>query len=216
MVPYSEADDIITYLSLKNKEEYDCVIISNDRDYLQLIQPGIMVYRWKTKKLYDEKTFEDEFNIRVENYIFRKVLLGDTSDKVEGVTGIGEKTFKRLEPLLRERVYNDIREFTSLLETLDHSEFKTKESNSFKKALLQIDKMDLSYKIMKLDENCLLPEQVEILQNQIAEQENKILSRLSLKIKIKKNPFQKLYNGFNDDKWIQPFIFLKPGVKIKI
>src|ERR1035437_8133627 len=57
MVPFGEADDVISYLALKNKNEFENIIISNDKDYLQLIQDGIMVYRWKAKKLYSTKEF---------------------------------------------------------------------------------------------------------------------------------------------------------------
>ncbi|MEO6305060.1 MAG: hypothetical protein ABIP51_18020 [Bacteroidia bacterium] len=217
MVPYCEADDVISYLALKNKDEKECIIVSNDKDYLQLIQPGIMVYRWKTKKLYDNKTFLDEFKIPAENYIFQKIMLGDTGDKVPGVTGVGEKTFEKLEGLLTEMICKDMSEFTLLLEhILNDAEtvLKTKEKNAFRNSLIQKDKMDLGYSIMKLDETCMIDEQIEILKLQVDEQENKGFSRLSCKLKMSKNCFNKLYNGFNDDKWLQPFMFVKAGIKI--
>ena len=214
MIPYCEADDAISYLALKNKDEKECIVVSNDKDYLQLIQEGIMVYRWKVKKLYDSKTFLDEFKIPTENYIYQKIMLGDVGDKVPGVTGVGEKTFKKLEKPLTEKICKDMSEFITMLETMDYSECNTKETNAFKKALTQTEKMNLAYSIMKLDESCMIKEQIEILEMQINEQENKGFSRLSCKLKMQKNCFNKLYNGFNDDKWLQPFMFLKSGVKI--
>jgi 5'-3' exonuclease len=214
MIPYCEADDAISYLALENKEEADCIIISNDRDYMQLIQSGIMVYRWKAKKLYDSAELEKEFGIKAENFIFRKIMLGDVSDKVEGVTGIGEKTFKRLEKPLTEIVCKDMSDFQELLENMDYSECNTKERNAIKKSLEQKEKMQLAYKIMKLDENCMMTEQRELLKMQIAEQKNKGFSRLSAKLKMQSNFFNKLYNGFNDDKWLQPFAFVRAGVDI--
>lgn len=214
MIPYCEADDAITYLALKNKEKFECIIVSNDKDYLQLIQPGIMVYRWKTKKLYDEASFLSEHKILTQNYIFKKIMLGDTGDKVPGVKGIGEKTFVRLEQLLAESVYKDIDDFMRMLEGMDKTLLNTKETNAINKALEQKNEMDLGYSMMKLNEDCMLPEQVELLEMQIEEQKNKGLSRLSLKIKMKANVFNKLYNGFNDDNWIQSFVFLRAGVEI--
>lgn len=214
MVPYCEADDAITYLALKNKEKFECIIVSNDKDYLQLIQPGIMVYRWKTKKLYDEASFLSEYKILPQNYIFKKIMLGDTGDKVPGVKGIGEKTFVKLEQLLTESIYTDINDFMRMLEGMDKTALNTKETNAINKALDQKVEMDLGYSMMKLNEDCMLPEQIELLEMQIAEQKNKGLSRLSLKIKMKANVFNKLYNGFNDDNWIQSFVFLRAGVEI--
>lgn len=215
MIPYSEADDVITYLALKNKEDFDCIIISNDKDYLQLVQPGVMVYRWKTKILYDEDKFLSEFKIPPSNYIFQKIMLGDTGDKVEGVTGVGEKTFVKLHEPLNERTFSDISDFTEMLEKMDYSKCNTKETNAFKKSLTQKDKMELCYSIMKLNEKCMLQEQVELLKMQLEEQELKGLSRMSVMMKMRTNFFNKLYNGFQEDKWIQPFAFVKSGVKIK-
>ena len=214
MIPYCEADDAITYLALKNKEKFECIIVSNDKDYLQLIQPGIMVYRWKTKKLYDEASFLSEHKILPQNYIFKKIMLGDTGDKVPGVKGIGEKTFVKLEQLLTESIYKDIDDFMRMLEGMDKTALNTKETNAINKALEQKNEMDLGYSMMKLNEDCMLPEQVELLEMQVEEQKNKGLSRLSLKIKMKANVFNKLYNGFNDDNWIQSFVFLRAGVEI--
>lgn len=214
MIPYCEADDAITYLALKNKEKFECIIVSNDKDYLQLIQPGIMVYRWKAKKLYDEASFLSEHKILPQNYIFKKIMLGDTGDKVPGVKGIGEKTFVKLEQLLTESIYTDINDFMRMLEGMDKTALNTKETNAINKALEQKNEMDLGYSMMKLNEDCMLPEQVELLEMQVEEQKNKGLSRLSLKIKMKANVFNKLYNGFNDDNWIQSFVFLRAGVEI--
>lgn len=214
MLPYAEADDVISHLALTNKGKYECVIVSNDKDYLQLVQEDVMVYRWKTKKLYDIDAFQKEFKLLPSNYIFQKIMLGDTGDKVPGITGVGEKTFVRLQEPLSERPFADIDDFRTIFETIDYSAFKTRETNSLKKALEQKEEMDLGYKLMKLGNDGLLDEQKELLEMQLAEQEDKSLSRLSLKVKMGKNCFNKLYNGFNDDKWIQPFLFLKKGIKI--
>jgi 5'-3' exonuclease len=141
-------------------------------------------------------------------------MLGDTGDKVPGVKGVGDKTFTKLEEPLSNNVLTNMSEFTTMLESMDYSELNTRETNAFKNCLEQKDKMDLAYSIMKLDENCMLEEQRDILKLQIDEQENKGFSRLSCKIKMQKNFFNKLYPGFNDDKWLQPFVFVKAGIKI--
>ena len=216
MVPYCEADDVISYLALKNKDEFDNVIISNDRDYLQLIQKGIMVYRWKAKILYDQTKFSEEFGIKTENYIFRKIIMGDTSDLIEGVRGIGEKTFERLKPMLSENIYPELQDFFKMLDEFDYKDCATREKNAIKNTITQRDKMLLSYRLMKLDTDCVLPHHVDMIKLQVEDQKTKVLKKLSAKLQIQKDSFNKLYNGFNDERWLQPFFFLKSTAEIKI
>lgn len=217
-VPYCEADDMIAYLALKNKNEYDNIIISNDRDYLQLVQEGIMVYRWRMKKLYDEQAIIDEFKILPKHFIFRKVLLGDASDLIEGIDGIGKKTFENLSSVFLDEKNNfeDIGQLVEFFEHLNTDEYKTREKNAIKKILQpdNLSKMLVLYQIMKLDEDCMKLNQREILRTQIIEQEDKVFSRLSAKLKMQRTCFNKLYNGFNDEKWLQPFAFLRSGIKV--
>jgi|GEM_PF-2097801 len=216
MVPYCEADDIISYLTLKNKEDYENIIISNDRDYMQLIQEGIMVYRWKAKILYDQQKFTEEFGIKSENFIYRKIIMGDISDVIEGVKGIGEKTFERLKPILNENVYPQLQDFFEAIEKFDYKDCATREKNAIMNAMAQRDKMILSYRLMKLDTDCVLPHHIEMIKLQIEEQKTKVLKKLSAKLKVQKDSFNKLYNGFNDERWLQPFFFLKSTAEIKI
>lgn len=215
MCPYAEADDIIAYLALKNQEEFDIVIVSNDKDYLQLVNKNISVWRWSEKKLYQEKEIEQIFKILSKNFIFRKIALGDVGDNVAGLKGIGSETFKCLEPSLLSNEYNDIQEFLELLKTLNLEGFKTREKNAIKKALLMENEMNLAYSLMKLDENCIFPEQREVLKMQIEEQMGKKLSYMQAKVKMFKSQFGKLHKGFNDDIWLNTFKFILANVEIK-
>lgn len=217
MVPYGEADDLIAYLALKNKDDFENIIISNDKDYLQLVQPGISVYRWKIKKLYNVDSFSEEMKILASNYIFQRILFGDTSDFIKGVKGVGKKTFERLQPGLLEKDYgNNIEGFVDFLKTMDLSHCNTRERNAIQKITTDenIEKMIMSFKLMKLNEECMLEEQVELMKLQIDEQLEKGLQGMAARVKMKRNYFNKLYNGFNEDKWIHPFIFVKPGVEV--
>lgn len=93
-----EADDLIGTLSKK----YDCekVILSGDRDVLQLIDPTCEV--WLTKKgiteilKVNEKVLKQEFSVSPEEVIDLKALMGDSSDNIPGVSGIGPKTATKL------------------------------------------------------------------------------------------------------------------------
>lgn len=218
IIPYCEADDIITYLALENKDNFENIIVSNDKDYLQLIQPGISVYRWKEKRYYGTKEFVETMKILPNNYIFKKILLGDTSDVIQGVKGIGKKTFEVFyEPLSKTDFGDKIENFIEFLKTFDLSNCNTRERNAISKILTDenIEKMILSYKLMRLDRTCMMDEQIEILQLQLEQQMNRRLAQMIIRVKMSKSYFNRMYNGFNEDKWLQPFAFVRPQVEIK-
>ena len=95
-----EADDIIGTLSKKVLEhpDFDATIISSDKDLLQLINKEVDVKLLKTKGFirYNEETFFNEYGIKPIKMIDLKALMGDPSDNVPGVKGIGEKTALKL------------------------------------------------------------------------------------------------------------------------
>ena len=95
-----EADDIIGTLAeyCNNDPNFIGTIISSDKDLLQLISNDIDIKLLKQKDYirYNEKTFTDEYKIKPINIIDLKALMGDSSDNIPGVKGIGEKTALKL------------------------------------------------------------------------------------------------------------------------
>ena len=95
-----EADDIIgTYCDLIEKNDnFIGTIVSSDKDLLQLISNQIDVKLLKQKDYIkmDEKTFKETYGIDPINMIDLKGLMGDSSDNIPGVKGIGEKTALKL------------------------------------------------------------------------------------------------------------------------
>ena len=95
-----EADDIIgTFANMiTNSDNYEGIIISSDRDLLQLINNKIKVKLLKNKDyiMMDENTFLDMYGIEPNKIIDLKGLEGDSSDNIPGVKGIGEKTALKL------------------------------------------------------------------------------------------------------------------------
>ena len=96
-----EADDILGTLSVKGAQEgMDVLIVTGDRDALQLVCENIRVLF--TRKgmtdllLYDEKLFLEEYGFPPQRLIDMKGLMGDASDNIPGVPGIGPKTAKKL------------------------------------------------------------------------------------------------------------------------
>ena len=95
-----EADDIIGTLSSMAHidPDFDCEIVSSDKDLLQLIEDDVVVRSPKNNDyiIYDRNTFKDTYEVEPIRMIDLKALMGDTSDNIPGVAGIGEKTAIRL------------------------------------------------------------------------------------------------------------------------
>lgn len=90
-----EADDIIGTISLwcEKDPEYEALIVSSDKDLLQLISDETVVKLLKTKDYIwmDKKTFNNTYGFDPIHMIDLKALMGDASDNIPGVKGIGEK-----------------------------------------------------------------------------------------------------------------------------
>ena len=113
-----EADDIIgTFARMADEDKnYNATIISSDKDLLQLISDEVDVKLLKQKDyiLMNEQTFFEHYGIKPIRMIDLKALMGDPSDNIPGVKGIGEKTALSL--LVKydtlENLYNHLDELT--------------------------------------------------------------------------------------------------------
>ncbi len=98
--PGYEADDVIGTSAAMAKEHggIETYILTGDRDSLQLIDPTTTVVLAKTKEdvLFDEAKFTEEYGITPAQFVDVKALMGDSSDNIPGVAGIGEKTALKL------------------------------------------------------------------------------------------------------------------------
>lgn len=95
-----EADDIVGSIAKQTEKEYESIVLTSDKDLLQLSDEKITVYLMKTG-LSDFQSCTPEFIKEKYGYTPRQVpdykgLCGDTSDNIKGVQGIGEKTALKL------------------------------------------------------------------------------------------------------------------------
>lgn len=96
-----EADDFIAASAIAAaKKDFEVKIFSQDKDLLQLVEPKISVVSMKKATegdlIYDEKQVEIEWGIKPKQMVDLLSLMGDSSDNVPGVKGIGEKTALQL------------------------------------------------------------------------------------------------------------------------
>ena len=94
-----EADDVIgTVGKICSNNGWECVVVTGDRDSLQLIDENVHIKLVLTKggqttaTLYTEEKFKEEYGFEPKRLIDLKALMGDSSDNIPGVAGVGPKT----------------------------------------------------------------------------------------------------------------------------
>jgi 5'-3' exonuclease len=140
-----EADDVIAYLSnmLSNTYDSKVFIVSNDNDFVQCITDKVTLYRPTEREYYFKKSVKDKFGVLVENFILYKILMGDNSDKVEGIKGLGVKGLLKKFPELAERPVT----FDELIEI---SSQKHKEHIVYSRVVFDEKRLAVNYRIMNL------------------------------------------------------------------
>ncbi len=116
-----EADDILGTVGRRCEEEnWDCLIVTGDKDSFQLVTDTTHVFHVKTSKgqtttlEYTPEVFQEEYGFAPIHIIDLKALMGDSSDNIPGVPGVGEKTATALI-----QNYSTIDNIYSQLESLD-------------------------------------------------------------------------------------------------
>ena len=158
-----EADDIIAYMAKDMSKRFNSksYIVSSDRDFLQLVDKNITVYRPIEREFYDVATVKEKFGIVPENFIHYKVLLGDASDKVPGIKGLGKKGVLKRFPELADGVMPFDRLYDLSVERL-------KDSVVFARVVHDWERLINTKKIMDLE----IP--------MVSDEEKKYLSQLPL------------------------------------
>jgi DNA polymerase I len=138
-----EADDAIATLALRAAEHgIDVVIVTADRDFFQIVRPGITVL-FNRKGIsdivrYDQQAVTERFGLAPEKYLEYVALKGDASDNIPGVPGVGEKTASKL-----------VQDYGSVEELLKHTdELKPKLRESISAAG---DQLILNKELAKLE-----------------------------------------------------------------
>lgn len=134
-----EADDVLGALSKQaSEQDIDTVIITGDADTMQLVTPHVKVLYPRPRKsfsdtmLYGEAEVSEKYGVRPDQVADLKALMGDPSDNIPGVPGVGEKTAVKLlsEFGSLEKIYNQVDKVTPdrLRDTLKQNEQRARRS----------------------------------------------------------------------------------------
>jgi len=140
-----EADDIIAMITQSPKYKgWQKVIISSDKDFLQLLDEETVLYRPIQKKAWTKKTVIEEYGISPENFVIARAIAGDKSDNLAGIKGAGLKTIsKRLSFLCEDKMH-------TLDKVYDHCANVGSKLKFFERIVEGWDTIETNYKVMNL------------------------------------------------------------------
>tara|TARA_R110000796_G_scaffold80417_3_gene178091 strand:+ start:407 stop:1432 length:1026 start_codon:yes stop_codon:yes gene_type:complete len=140
-----EADDIIAYLSdvLPTHKDDKIFILSSDQDYLQLVNDKVTVYSPIVKKFFTPIQVTEKYGVHPDNFILYKTLMGDNSDRVPGIKGLGPKKLYKLFPELQQKVL-------TLDDIIEIATVRLKENIIYARLLSDLNGLRNRYKIMDL------------------------------------------------------------------
>ncbi len=108
-----EADDILATLAIRLKDNYEIIIVTGDKDYSQLVQDGVTLYDPLKDKLISREEVLAKYGVAPEQFVDYLAIVGDSSDNIPGVKGLGPKG---AESLLKQ--YGTLDEIYANLESL--------------------------------------------------------------------------------------------------
>lgn len=145
LYPKIEADDLISYVvQHPHYADWQKVIVSADKDFIQLINEKTILFRPIKEEVLNTKKIIEQYSIHPNNFVLARAAVGDDSDNIQGIKGIGLATMAKRFPILAEsKPYNidDIAEYAKAQET----NIKIYES-----VVNNTDVIKANYKIMQL------------------------------------------------------------------
>lgn len=181
-----EADDVIgTVADICEKQGWNCVILTGDRDSLQLVDECVTVKLVRTQggqtntTNYTPKIFREEYGLEPIRLIDLKALMGDSSDNIPGVAGVGPKTASEL-----------LKKFGTLDGVYENLTPENMKGKLFDKLQNGRETAYLSYDLATIRKNAPIDFSPE--RNLMQEPKRKVLYELFTKLE-----FQKLIDKYN-------------------
>ena len=145
MIEDIEADDVIAYIcQMPSLKEDIKIIVSMDKDFIQLCDDTTLIYQPVQKNFLNKKRIIERYGIHPANFAIARAIDGDKSDNLEGIKGAGLKTIaKRLPHLIHDESYSlsDVKRFC--IENQN-------DASIYKSILSEYKKVELNYKLMQL------------------------------------------------------------------
>ena len=191
-----EADDLVAYiLQLAYFEGWEKVIVSSDKDFIQVLDQETVLYRPTQKQVLNVNRVVENYGIHPNNFALARAMAGDKNDNLPGVRGIGLTTIKNRFPFLgEEQCYN-------IKHILNHCKKNVDEVKAYKRILESKPLIRQNYKLMQLSAPNISAaskrKTVKIIENcEFSFNKTEVLKMMSI-------------DGFGDTSWTTMFQIFK-------
>jgi DNA polymerase-1 len=159
-----EADDSIGFIADYYEKDEDCqkiTILSSDKDFYQLISDKVQIYSPTKKVVIKEQDVLDEFGVHPNNFLIYKTLLGDKSDNLPGVFGVGPKKLVKLFSFHSPNEY-------SFADVINISEENIESNPSYRKIVNVQQQLDINYQLMNIRTPNISDEDKQVILNALS------------------------------------------------
>ena len=190
-----EADDVIGYITTQlRKDDEKVIIMSSDKDFLQLVNKDVTIYSPTKKKIYNIDEVIEEYGIHPHNFINYRMIDGDASDNIGGINGFGLKTIRKVFPILAEET---IYTTENMVEYIKSQPKLTKSHETF---LNNLEICERNRKLMQLSEPSFGGNLRMMIMGRYDESVPKFDKQLFLKYGLR----NRILDGFKDiNDWLQ-------------
>jgi DNA polymerase-1 len=196
MLPLVEADDIIAQVAkMSTLGDWQKIVISADKDFIQICDDTTILLRPIQKQILNSKRIVEEYGIHPNNFALARAVVGDKSDNLEGIRGVGLGTISKRFPFMANPESVTIDEFYKACES---TEKKLKVHNSI---LDGRDVVESNYKIMQLYSPAISPQGKEKIRYAVEENEFDFNKTMVQKMMIE--------DGFGATDWSDLFQTMK-------
>jgi len=177
-----EADDLIgTYARIAEEQGFEPVMVTGDKDFMQLVTENAVIFDPMKDKVIDEETIQAEFSLTPAQVIDMMGMAGDAADNIPGIPGVGPKTAIKL--------LSEFHTMDNIYENLDA--LKSKKS-LYKKLTENRDQAFLSRDLVTIDRYSPVDQKIDAFK--ISPYNREELSAL-----FKELEFKQLYNEFAEN-----------------
>tara|TARA_R110001599_G_scaffold195111_3_gene391433 strand:+ start:676 stop:1644 length:969 start_codon:yes stop_codon:yes gene_type:complete len=152
-----EADDVIGYLTKYEFSDDDCVVLSSDKDFYQLLDDKTTIYSPTSKKFIKSEDVFERFGIHPKNFCLARTLMGDPSDNIDGIKGAGFKTIVKRFPKFAQEDEIDI----DMVLAVSKKQSEISKLKIYKEINENHEKIRRNWKLMYLDTQNLSAVQIK-------------------------------------------------------
>lgn len=170
-IPDTEGDDVIAFLAKREfaQDESDKIIVSNDKDFYQLLDdPKVKIYDTSKKLLVSKQDVETSLSITPRNFALAKSIIGDTSDNIPGVPGLGFKTLSKRFPQ-----FIDSTRDIEIKEIIEHAKTSVvgikKPLKCYEEIINSEELIKRNWQLIYLDTNVFSASQIERIRYKVSE-----------------------------------------------